>query len=76
MIERGLLPAEPARKHTGLKFGLVAIGVAIGILLGTILDTYTPIQEQAAYFSMIFLFGGLGFVAHHFILKNQPTEEN
>ncbi len=56
---------------TALKFGMLFVGVAIGILLGNILEAYTRLQEEVAYFSMIFLFGGLGLIINYFIEKKE-----
>jgi Flp pilus assembly protein protease CpaA len=59
------------QSYTALKFGLLFIGAAIGILLGSILYKFGLMGEEAAYFSMIFLFGGLGLVLDHFMEKNE-----
>jgi len=55
----------------GLRYGLLFIGVAIGILLAATLVEVTTLNEEAAYFSMVFLFGGLGLVITHFIEKKE-----
>ena len=54
---------------------MLFIGVAIGILLGNILEVTTTLQEEVSYFSMIFLFGGIGLVINHFIEKKQEKRE-
>ena len=54
---------------TTLKFGMLFVGVAIGILLGNILEVSTRLQEEVAYFSMIFLFGGMGLIINYFLEK-------
>ena len=56
---------------TTLKFGMLFVGVAIGILLGNILEVSTRLQEEVSYFSMIFLFGGLGLIINYFIEKKE-----
>lgn len=56
---------------TTLKFGMLSVGVAIGILLGNILEVSTRLQEEVAYFSMIFLFGGLGLIINYFLEKKE-----
>lgn len=75
MIEKGVDPSIFAtnRKPTSasLKFGLLFVGVAIGIILGHIMHEYAYMQEEAAYFSMIFLFGGLGLVVDYFLEKRE-----
>jgi len=73
MLEKGVdasfFITKPQTSQQALKFGLLFIGVAIGILLGSILSATTVLPEEAAYFSMIFLFGGLGLVINYFIEK-------
>jgi Na+/H+-dicarboxylate symporter len=57
-----------------LKLGMLAIGIGIGILMGSLLDTYTTLQEEVSYFSMIFLFAGLFLVANVYIEKKDKRE--
>ncbi len=45
-----------------LKYGLVLVGLAIGVFMGSIFSAYTEMATEAAYFSMIFLFGGLALL--------------
>jgi hypothetical protein len=42
-----------------LRVSLLLIGSGLGILMGYVLD-YTFDMEEAGYFSMIFIFGGIG----------------
>jgi len=61
----------------GLKYGLMLIGVALGILIGNILAV-TPAfmyEKEAAYFSMIFLFGGLALVIYYFMAKKMVDDD-
>ncbi|MBC34863.1 MAG: hypothetical protein CL663_02290 [Bacteroidetes bacterium] len=57
-----------------LKFGMLFVGIAIGILLGNILEVSTRLQEEVAYFSMVFLFGGLGLIINYFVEKKHFDE--
>jgi hypothetical protein len=81
MMERGVDPAifhTPAKKNTtALKYGILLVGVALGILLGKILATTNAFmyEEEVAYFSMIFLFGGLSLLIYHFLSKKMNEEE-
>jgi len=65
LIEKGASPdlfkAKPAESsgYTTFKAGLFLIGIALGIVAGYFL-TDAGMDETAAYFSMIFLFGGIG----------------
>lgn len=66
--------AKCSSKYNTLKYGLVSVGVALGIFLGSIFATYTDMANEAAYFSMIFLFGGaalLGYYMHIGRLKQE-----
>lgn len=81
MMEKGIDPSSfiPAKKAnlSALKYGILLISVALGILLGKYLANTAMFQfeEEAAYFSMIFLFGGLGLVIYHFMAKKMTAEE-
>ena len=73
LIQRGLDASalDTKKNQTGnLKWGLLFLGVGIGILLGRVFTAYTCFGEEASYFSMICLFGGLSLVIYHFIAKN------
>lgn len=72
MIEKGMDASNFFTKRQSsysLKFGLLFVGIAIGIILGNILHNYAYMDEESAYFSMIFLFGGLGLVIDYFLEK-------
>ncbi len=79
LLEKGvdasvwLAPAKTSIQ--GVRFGLLFIGVAIGILLGATLVETTSLNEEAAYFSMVFLFGGIGLVITHFIERKEIAKE-
>lgn len=57
-----------------LKYGLLLIGIAIGLFLGNVLSCTTELQQEVAYFSMVFIFGGLALVIFHFIDKKNKNE--
>jgi hypothetical protein len=70
MIEKGTDAALFKTKSNvpaELKWGLLFIGIGIGIILGRVFAAYTKLGEEASYFSMICLFGGLGLVIYHFL---------
>ncbi|MDZ7613998.1 MAG: DUF6249 domain-containing protein [Flavobacteriaceae bacterium] len=78
LIEKGAdasLFATKSKSYTNmtLKFGMLALGIGIGILAGSILATYTVLPEPVPYFSMIFLFGGLGLILNYLIEKNSKS---
>ena len=43
-----------------LNLAFLLMGIGLGVLLANILDTYTGLDEDAVYPSMIFLMAGLG----------------
>lgn len=75
MIEKGIDVSKYHRPkksgHGALKFALLAIGVGIGLIVGNLLDTYTALNDEVCYFSMIFLFGGAGLFAGHKIVEQK-----
>jgi len=73
MIEKGADPAifESRKKVPAeLKWGMLLVGIGIGILLGRLFASYSGMGEEASYFSMICLFGGLSLVVYHFVARN------
>jgi len=79
MIEKGADPALFRRKgrfnkNSILKYGLLFIGVGVGILLGNLLESMAGLQTEAAYFSMILLFGGAGLITA-FLIEGKKKEE-
>lgn len=79
LLEKGVDASvwlTPRRQGSiALKYGLLFIGVALGIFVGSLLSALTTLNEEAAYFSMIFLFAGLGLVISHFLEKKEIKEE-
>ncbi len=61
-------------KFTSLKIGIAAIGIALGILVGNILALSTNMEEPVCYFSMIFLFGGLGLVFYYLLVRKKSKD--
>ena len=57
-------------KYWTLRLGMFFSGLAIGTIIGFLL-TLLNVVEPVAYFSMIFLFGGLGLILFYFIFKNE-----
>lgn len=62
MIEKGMNPGDIKKSRNTslpLRFSLLLIGVGVGLFVGYFLDANTR-MEEVAYFSMLFIFGGLG----------------
>lgn len=80
LIEKGAdasLFATKKKSFTNitLKIGMLAFGIGTGILVGSILSKYTALDEEVAFPSMIFLFGGLFLIGNAYLEKNNKTEE-
>lgn len=50
-----------------LKWGMIFVGIGIGIIIGKILAASTSMEEEAAFFSMICLFGGTSLMIYYII---------
>jgi hypothetical protein len=74
-IDASLLVSKKDFNFYALKLGLLFIGVAIGLIIGATLVETTTLNNEAAYFSMIFLFGGIGLLVSHFMEKKERKEE-
>ncbi|MGK7391997.1 MAG: DUF6249 domain-containing protein [Candidatus Cyclobacteriaceae bacterium M2_1C_046] len=79
MIDKGLSPDDFKKsKEQGfgtLKFALLLMGIGLGFLMGNILGSYTDMRDNIAYFSMLFLFGGIGLIIAYVIQRKQTDKE-
>ncbi|MEI7492388.1 MAG: DUF6249 domain-containing protein [Bacteroidota bacterium] len=50
-----------------LKWGMIFIGIGLGIIAGKIISSSTSMEEEAAFFSMICLFGGIALMIYYII---------
>jgi hypothetical protein len=79
LIEKGASPelfkskADLNSDFRSFKLGLFLIGIALGIVAGYFLNQ-GGMEEEPAYFSMIFLFGGIGLVISFFLHKKYRGE--
>ncbi len=79
MIEKGAdasLFQSRKKVPAELKWGMLLVGIGIGILLGRIFAAYSCLGEEASYFSMICLFGGLSLVIYHFLARYMEKKGN
>ena len=74
ILEKGadpsILKSEPVKgTKVSLKIGIFLIAIAIGIIVGSLIANYTYIfpDNGVAYFSSVFLFGGLSLLIVQFI---------
>jgi len=81
MLDRGVdasvFLTHQKKGSVSLKYGILLIGIALGILLGKLLATTEAFfdAEEAAYFAMIFLFGGASLVTYYFLEKKMKKDE-
>ena len=77
MIEKGVEPTLFAKKQRNTSFplrvSLLCIGVGLGFLLGYFLDRQFY-MEEVGYFSMLFIFGGLGLGGAYFVEEKKNKE--
>jgi hypothetical protein len=74
LIEKGGDPSifkyrDATSGYANFKYGLFFIGIALGIIAGYFLEE-AGMDEGPAFFSMIFLFGGIGLVVS-FLLQGR-----
>lgn len=78
MIEKGVDPSLFTRKERNdsgpLRASLLLIGAGLGLLLGYFLDRRFY-MEEVAYFSMLFICGGLGLGAAYLIEEKKHNKE-
>lgn len=74
MIEKGVNPEIFRRQGGGtsgtLRFSLLLMGVGLGFLVGYFLDRTFDMRE-VGYFSMLFIFGGIGLGLAYFIEESK-----
>ena len=81
LIEKGMdasifYQKDKNTSYISLRYGMLFIGVGVGILLGNILAVTTNLYEEVAYFSMIFLGGGIALVANYLIEQREKVNQN
>ena len=63
-------------RYGALKFGLLAIGIGIGLVVANILDVNRIMDDEVAYFAMIFIFGGLGLLSYYKLMGKLKPEKD
>lgn len=73
IIEKGLAPdmfRKERMTNSTIRWSLLLIGVGIGFLIGYWLDRSFD-MDDVGYFSMLFIFGGLGLGLAYFIEERE-----
>lgn len=75
LIEKGVDASifRTESKYALLKWGIFLIGLAIGVITGFALSTV--VNEEVAFFTMIFFFGGIALIAAHFVTRKLANKE-
>lgn len=83
LIDRGLDPLSFEKNKndfSSLKYGLLFTGVGFGLILANILVSTGAMEREAAYFSLVSLFGGIALIIDYIleirISKKNKAEEN
>ena len=86
LLDRGLDPTSFEKKSndfSSLKYGLLFTGVGFGLMLANILVSTGVMEREAAYFSLVSLFGGIALIVDYILevsitkrqKKSLPGEE-
>lgn len=83
MIERGMAPVMNKKRNYSmmLAWGLLFVGFGLGLFLSFLLTNTVFVdlseeQASAVYFSMIFIFGGLGLTASYIISAKKERKDS
>ncbi|MEJ7644364.1 MAG: DUF6249 domain-containing protein [Chryseolinea sp.] len=79
MIDKGVDPQffntkRQSNTSVALRASLLLVGAGIGLLFGYFLDRAYD-MEEVAYFSMLFIFGGIGLGISYVIEERKNKEE-
>lgn len=66
---------KKSNSFPALRYGLLLIGAGIGILVGNIVAESRVIDDEAAIFSCLMIFGGLGLFASYFIERKEAAKQ-
>jgi hypothetical protein len=78
LIQAGLDPATFEKNAkptlTTAKLGMLLVAVGMGILLANIVVKFNWMDRDAAYFSLVFIFGGASLLVSYFMERKQINE--
>jgi hypothetical protein len=80
MIEKGVDPQlfnlkKSPTTSVPLRASLLLIGAGIGLLMANFLETVFHMDEEVVYFSMLFIWGGIGLGASYLIEERKLKAE-
>src|SRR5690606_25570429 len=65
---------ESRNGSTGLKFGLLMVGIGFGILAGMIIESILDTDSPVPHFSMMLILGGAGLIIYYLITKRREDD--
>jgi hypothetical protein len=82
LLDRGLDPMsfeKNSNDFSSLKYGLLFTGIGCGLIIANILVSSGVMEREAAYFSLVSLFGGIALILDYILeirlTKKQKKEE-
>lgn len=79
LLDRGLDPLSFEKKSTNfssLKYGLLFTGIGLGLILANILVSMNIMDNEAAYFSLVSLFGGIALILDYVLEISITKRQN
>lgn len=70
LLDRGLDPMSFEKNSddfSSLKYGLLFTGIGFGLILANILVSTGAMEREAAYFSLVSLFGGIALILDYIL---------
>ena len=79
LLDRGLDPRSFEKDRTdfsSLKYGLLFTGIGMGLLVANILVSMGAMEREAAYFSLVSLFGGIALIVDYILEVSITKRQN
>ncbi|MEZ4952044.1 MAG: DUF6249 domain-containing protein [Saprospiraceae bacterium] len=65
---------EKRNGSSGLKYGLLMVGIGTGILVGMVIESIMSTDSPVPHFSMMLILGGAGLIIYYLITKREDDE--
>ena len=59
---------------TGLKYGLLMVGIGLGILVGMLIENIMNTDSPVPRFSMMLILGGAGLITYYVVTKKKEND--